>query len=64
MGINGRFQMVDSTFGYNKTYDRAKVYINRTFIHPENITTNQMDDLAENFKIIFREVNEIIYSLI
>ena len=58
-----RFKMSDAFFGYNKTYDRAKVYIDRTFIHPENITTNQMDDLAENFKISFREVNEIIYSI-
>jgi len=64
MGINGRFQMVDSTFGYNKTYARAKLYINKTFIHIDRITNKQKEDLAETFKISFREVNEIIYSLI
>ena len=52
--------MVDSTFGYNRTYAMAKVFIERTFIHPERITHNQMNDIAERFNITFNKINEII----
>jgi DNA-binding MarR family transcriptional regulator len=64
MGINGRFQMVDSTFGYNKTYKNAIAFINKTFIHPERITFNQMEDIAERFNITFNNITEIINKLI